>query len=106
MLFLYVAPSFHLYKLLPHWLPLEGLAFGQMLPAFAPHHLPAFEIKQTFLSPAWPVYWLLGGEQPDPLLVTRAQFIKTTDEKALQQILLKNSLEVKDSSSRIQGSYF
>ena len=35
-----------------------------------PPPLPAFEIKQTFLSPALPLYWLLSGEEPDPLLVT------------------------------------
>ena len=37
-----------------------------------PPQLPASEIKQTFLCPTWPVYWLWSGKEPDPqpLLVT------------------------------------
>ena len=44
----------------------EGVGLWTNVHHYHPQ-VPAAEIKQLSFSPTWPVYWLLSGEQPDPI---------------------------------------
>ena len=76
MLFLHVAPSLSLQKLLSTDYRRSGAGTGLWISVSPPHssHLPAplllltSKISKLFFPRTWPLFWFLSREQQDPII--------------------------------------